>query len=68
LGSLKEYNELIASVAEISAEMEVEKQRKREEASAKATERQEKKKQAPVKDFKTIQEAKMPELHCTTHL
>jgi len=61
LGSLKEYNELIASVAEISAEMEVEKQRKREEASAKATERQEKKKQA-VKDFKTIQEAKMPEL------
>ena len=61
IGSLKEYNELVASVAEISAEMEVEKKRKRDEAASKLKAQQEKREQA-AKEFETIQEVKMPEL------
>ena len=61
MGALKELNELIASVATISAETDADKQRKKDDAATRAKEKQEKKKQV-VAEYETTRAKKLPEL------
>jgi len=57
-----EHNQLIASVAEISADMEQEKTKKRAEAVTKAKEKETKKKRA-AKEFEDVKAARLPEMN-----
>ena len=61
MGALKELNELVASVATISAETDADKQRKKDDAATRAKEKQEKKKQV-VAEYETTRAKKLPEL------
>ena len=61
LDALKEFNTLVASVAEISAEVQAEREKKKADATARAQEKKDKKHQVE-QAFQEVQAAKMPEL------
>ena len=64
MDALKEHNELVASVATISAETDADKQKKKDDAATRAKEKQDKK-QNVAAEYETARALKLPDLEAS---